>query len=102
VKYTDTGEIRIAVALTPQSFSLLVSDTGKGMAAELVALLNNEASFIPDYSASEIKKFKFGYRIIKDLLQVIQAKMEIQSIVNKGTVITINFLSPDSPDTTNV
>jgi K+-sensing histidine kinase KdpD len=93
VNYTETGEIRISGQFSNGHFTLLVSDTGKGMSMELVNLLNSEGSSIPDYSPGEIKKFQFGYRIIKDLLQVIHGKLRIDSRLNGGTQIAVEFMT---------
>ena len=98
VKYTEMGEIRIAGQLSGDYFSLIVNDTGKGMPEELVELLNSEETFIPDYSAREIKKFQFGYRIIKDLLELIHARMIITSTLNKGTQVIIEFRATEGPN----
>jgi signal transduction histidine kinase len=100
VKYTEAGEIRIKGQTIGSYYSLTVSDTGKGMPTELVDLLNNPESYIPDYTASEIKKFQFGYRIIKDLLQLVHGRMSVESTLAKGTSITIEFLlQEESADT---
>jgi signal transduction histidine kinase len=93
MKNTNTGEIRITGLFPDNSFSLTVSDTGTGMSAELLDALNNQNSFIPDYSAREIKKFQFGYRIIKDLLRLAHGSMKAESILNEGTRITVEFAS---------
>jgi signal transduction histidine kinase len=98
VNYTETGEIRISGQVSNDHFTLLVSDTGKGMSMELVNLLNSEGSSIPDYSPGEIKKFQFGYRIIKDLLQVIHGKLRIDSKLNQGTQIAVEFLAGQGPN----
>ena len=88
VKYTETGEIRISGHHSDDYFTLMISDTGKGMSGELVDLLNSDETFLFD-SPGEIKKFQFGYRIIKDLLQLINGKMQIESRLNGGTIITV-------------
>jgi signal transduction histidine kinase len=95
VKHTDTGEIRISGLFTADYFSIIVSDTGKGMPTELVDTLNSETSSIPDYSAGEIKKFQFGYPIIKDLLQLVHGTLRVESALNKGTKITIELRVPE-------
>jgi signal transduction histidine kinase len=95
MKNTETGEIRIGSQFSGRYFSLTVSDTGTGMSAELVTLLNNQASFVSDYSAGDIKKSQFGYRIIKDLLQLVHGSMKVESALKKGTQITIDFMLPE-------
>ncbi len=92
MKYTDAGEIRITSLSSHDHFSLSVTDTGKGMPPELVDQLNSGELFIADYSAGEMKKFQFGYSIIKDLLQLTQGRMKVESALSKGTRVTIEFM----------
>lgn len=91
MKNTATGEIRISSVPGDHYFSLIIADTGSGMAPELVEQLNAEGPFEPAYSGKETKKFQFGFRIIKDLLQMIHGKMNIESMLQKGTKVTIEF-----------
>jgi K+-sensing histidine kinase KdpD len=91
MKYTESGEISIKALQNGDQFSLMIIDTGAGMSPQLVDMLNNGESFVLDYSTGEMKKFQFGYLIIKDLLQLIQGIMKIESTLNKGTQVTIQF-----------
>ena len=96
MKYTSAGEIRIAGECTDHILSIAVTDTGAGMPPELVEKLNTAESFIAGYSIGETSKYQFGYVIIKDLLHLVDGHMKIESILNKGTTITLQFMIPDS------
>lgn len=96
MKYTTSGEIRIAGECTDYVLSLSVIDTGTGMPPDLVEKLNTAESFIAGYSIGETSKYQFGYVIIKDLLHLVDGHMKIESILNKGTTITIQFRIPDN------
>lgn len=89
VKYTEKGEIRITGEISGNQFSLTLSDTGKGMSPQLVDQLNKQESIISDNQGGEIKKFRFGYPIIKDLLKLVRGTLSVESTVNEGTRVTI-------------
>jgi signal transduction histidine kinase len=91
VKHTDAGEIRIAGHRTGDQFVLNVTDSGAGMSPALVALLNSPDPYISEYSTGDAKKFQFGYLIIKDLLQLVQGSLTVESTLQKGTTVTIRF-----------
>lgn len=93
MKYTEKGTIRIAALAVDNDFILVVEDTGLGMPPDLVEALNGESLFIPDTATPDSKKFQFGYRIIKDLLQLISGTMTVKSERHAGTRISIRFAS---------
>ena len=92
-KHTEAGEIRIACRSTGDLFFVSVTDTGRGMPPHLVDMINSSEAFIFDYAAGEAKKFRFGYLIIKDLLQLIDGSIEVESALGAGTTVTIRFKS---------
>ncbi|MBP7554902.1 MAG: hypothetical protein KA821_01460, partial [Chitinophagaceae bacterium] len=94
MKHTDSGNIRITGQAKDSGYLLTVSDTGKGMTAQLVMLLNTQDSLISEYSIGESKKFQFGFRIIKDLLRIIQGTMKVESEQGRGTQVSIWFPLP--------
>lgn len=89
MKHTDSGNIRIVGEAKGSGYLLTVSDTGNGMTAQLVMLLNTQDSLISEYSIGESKKFQFGFRIIKDLLRIIQGTMKVESEQGRGTQVSI-------------
>jgi two-component system sensor histidine kinase ChiS len=91
IKYTETGEIRITAQFTGEGFSLTVTDTGIGISPNMVKQLNSPEPVFTEHSTGEIKKFQFGYLIIKDLLQIAQGTMTVKSTPGKGTEVTIQF-----------
>jgi signal transduction histidine kinase len=95
VKYIESGEIRVAAGLNANELLLTVTDTGSGMSPDLVERLNNSESLISGDSIGEVKKFQFGFRMIKDLLRLVNGTMNVQSTVNKGTRINVRFRLPE-------
>lgn len=91
VKHTDRGQITISSLQTEGSFTISITDTGKGIPAEIVKKLNNPDSFGLNYSTTEAKKYQFGYVIIKDLLRLSKGTMTVESTINEGTTVKIQF-----------
>lgn len=93
MKHTAAGEIRIGCHCTDGEVSLTVSDTGAGMPPELVERLNMPETMMAGYTGGEAKKYQFGYIIIKDLLRLIQGTIRVESMIDKGTSVTIRVNS---------
>ena len=90
-KNTEKGEIRITYEIS-DSFSLLVvSDTGTGISQELLEKLNNQEQMISEYASGYGKKYRFGFVIIKELLQLINGNIKIESKLGEGTQVFIKF-----------
>jgi signal transduction histidine kinase len=90
VKYTLAGEVRISGRRQQQYLFLSVTDTGPGMEPAMVEKLNATASPIPREVAPATKS-RFGYVIIKDLLQLVGGDLRIESTPLKGTRVTIRL-----------
>lgn len=93
-KYTIAGEIRIISQCADGHLYLTVTDTGAGMPPELVKKLNLPEAFVAGYSVSQTSKYQFGYVIIKDLLRLVDGSITVESILNKGTRVTIQLGLP--------
>jgi two-component system sensor histidine kinase ChiS len=91
VKYTEAGEIHITGETAGSDFELKVIDSGAGMQPSMVELLNGPEIYFSEYSGGDAKKFQFGYLIIKDLLQLVQGSLTVQSTLKKGTTVSIRF-----------
>ncbi|NII29377.1 HAMP domain-containing histidine kinase [Pseudoflavitalea sp. X16] len=91
MKYTGKGDISIKSENTADGVLLTVRDTGAGMPPELVWKLNNTESFVAGYSIGETSKYQFGYVIIKDLLRLVDAHMKVESALNEGTTVILQF-----------
>ena len=91
MKYTAKGGIGIKSENTNEGLVLKITDTGAGMSPELVSKLNNTETFVAGYAIGETSKYQFGYIIIKDLLRLVDGSMKVDSLVSKGTTVTIQF-----------
>lgn len=91
MNYTEKGSISIKSQNTEEGLALSVTDTGAGMSPALVKKLNSIEAFSVSHSIGETSKYQFGYVIIKDLLRLVDGSMKVDSVENKGTVVTIQF-----------
>ncbi|MFC1556502.1 ATP-binding protein [candidate division KSB1 bacterium] len=82
---TPPGKIIIATSVFSESFSVSITDTGKGITQEEI-----DKIFMPFYSTKEVGKgtglgLSVSYSIIKNL----GGKIEVESILGKGSKFTI-------------
>lgn len=90
-KYTMAGAIRITSHHSIHEFVISIADTGPGIPIETVEKLNDMNFFDFNYSATDTKKYQFGYVIVKDLLSLSNGNMKIESSSEKGTIVTLTF-----------
>jgi signal transduction histidine kinase/CheY-like chemotaxis protein len=96
-KYTDAGEVRLAVAAEPGSTDgtvvlvLTVSDTGQGMSQEQIGNIFNEyARFNMDRNIG-IPGTGLGMPITKRLLDMMGGGISIESEIGKGSTFTVRL-----------
>ncbi|MDP9956032.1 signal transduction histidine kinase [Epilithonimonas hungarica] len=82
VKYTHSGYLEISVSASVGRLTISFLDTGIGMTADEIAIINN-----PGRESDS----KVGMRVIKELLPLINCKMQIYSKKNEGTRILLEF-----------
>jgi len=85
----STGEVFINIVHTEKTISLSIADTGIGIPAgevESILLTFKRAS-----NAKYINGFGIGLSLVKKILSLHDATMNIESIENKGTTVTLTF-----------
>lgn len=89
-KFTDAGGITIVWGKRPletgEGFYISVEDTGKGIEESDLSKI-----FDRFYKGENSGGKGLGLAIVKELAEVIGGKVEVESILNKGTRFTINF-----------
>jgi PAS domain S-box-containing protein len=103
IKFTDTGTIRVAVErISKKKIQFMVSDTGIGMNAEQVKNI-----FEPFYQAGtlaqKLKGTGLGLAISKQLVEIMNGKIMVESEPGHGTSISFTIELPileDSMDFT--
>jgi signal transduction histidine kinase len=94
IKSTEKGTITISIEQKESFYLIIVSDTGIGMSATMAQYLmtgksKDEVDHLPKYK----KGNGVGYQIIRNIIKLMKAKLEIDSIENKGTTVSIFFVS---------
>ena len=94
IKSTEKGVISISIEESKSGYIIKVQDTGVGMSASMAKYLmtgksKDEVENLPKYK----KGNGVGYQIIRNVVKLMNAKLEIDSIENKGTTVRIFFVS---------
>lgn len=93
IKATQSGNIRICYQNINGGYIITVKDTGIGMSKSMVEFLlkGKYDEFLDNHP-----KFKtgngVGYQIIRNIVQLMNADLDIESIEHKGTSVNIVFL----------
>ena len=94
IKATNKGFIEIGFKQLKDGYIIYVKDTGMGMNAALINHLTN--GNIMDSSFDHNKKFKsgngVGYQIIRNVIKLMNAHIDIESVENNGTTINVIFI----------
>lgn len=89
VKYTQSGQIEL-YALSDMNGTQILGcrDTGKGMPPQTIELIMQE-----NYNGNDIRKdsFRMGFVIIKEILRLLDGKLEIKSDLQRGTDVRMLF-----------
>ncbi len=90
VKYTQDGEVRIE-SFKLKSYSVVtISDTGVGMSAERLQLLN-KGQYQSMKGTKNEEGEGFGLKVVRDFLTKMDGHLTIDSKPGKGTVINLFF-----------
>ena len=96
-KFTKEGEIKISVSILKETESKLdlcfvVSDTGTGFGPEKKELIFQNFKQISNEDQEEINGTGLGLAITKQLVELQNGRIEVESAVNKGSTFSV-FLS---------
>lgn len=91
IKFTPDGEIEMNIFLDVDTFTLSISDTGKGMSLEYINAIKNGDTIIPQTDTDNLKGNCLGWSLIKELLQHLNGSFDIKSGENMGTTVSITL-----------
>jgi signal transduction histidine kinase len=94
IKSTEVGVISVSIEDIKSGYIIKVQDTGVGMSASMAKYLmtgksKDEVEHLPKYK----KGNGVGYQIIRNIVKLMKAKLMIESKENKGTTVSIYFVS---------
>ena len=92
IKSTEHGVITISIENRLNSYTINVQDTGVGMSPSMARYLitgksKDEVEYLPKYK----KGNGVGYQIIRNIVKLMKAKLDIDSKENIGTRVSISF-----------
>ena len=96
-KYTDEGRVIFSVASEPSAkkdeviIVFIVQDTGQGMTNSQLSIIFEAYSRFADKIKKSIEGTGLGLGITKQLINLMQGEIEIDSEVNVGTRITVKL-----------
>ncbi|ROH84540.1 response regulator [Pseudomethylobacillus aquaticus] len=98
IKFTDEGSISIDVYDAPSGrhVCVAISDTGRGIALEHQQEIFQEFYQVDNANRDRSQGFGLGLSIVKRLADLLQIKLEMESIPEKGTRFTLSI--PVEPD----
>jgi len=92
VKYNiENGEVNISITELKSAIEIKVEDTGIGMAEEDVAKLFHDFVRIKNSKTKNIIGTGLGLSITKDIVELYEGKINVNSIPDKGTTFTITL-----------
>jgi signal transduction histidine kinase len=93
IKATSKGKIEIGYKVIDDGYLIYVKDTGMGMNASLIQYLTS--GNLMDEGFEHNSKFKsgngVGYQIIRNLIKLMNAHLDIESVEHQGTTIHVMF-----------
>ena len=92
VKFTDTGgEVRVGAALTEEAVTIVVTDTGIGIPAELIPHLFEPFRQAHAGISRQLGGTGLGLSICRNLVDLHGGKIVIDSTPGRGTTVTVSF-----------
>ena len=92
VKYTPAGgEIGLAIRWENGGHVIVVKDTGMGIAPHKLPMITDPYTRFHEDESAKIEGTGLGLSITKELVQIHGGRIDIDSVVGRGTVVTITF-----------
>ncbi len=91
IHFTEQGVIEIGLEKKNGNWLLWVKDNGVGMNQRQVENILIGETIISSTTVDKRKGHGLGYQIIKDLLELMEARIEIQSTKGIGTTVMVYF-----------
>ena len=92
IKFTEKGEIRISVSLSPETARrvlIRVCDTGIGVSPENLAMIFDEFAQVHNPARDRAKGTGLGLAICKRLIEVMGGTVSVESVRDQGSTFTV-------------
>ena len=91
VKFTDYGEVHVSCKRRETEWKIIVEDTGIGIPAERLPDIFEPFRRGSDYATRNHQGAGLGLSIVKKLVVLMDGRIEVQSIVGRGSVFTVTL-----------
>ena len=91
IQFTSHGIIETGCVIDENYIKLYVKDSGKGMTKQQIENILNEDYIISSENVDEKRGSGLGYLIIRDLIKILGAEINIESKINLGTSVIIKL-----------
>lgn len=91
IKYTPAGSISVSHETSGDKVRTLISDTGMGIPAEELPKLFDKFHRVRNEQTKNIRGTGLGLWITKQIIEIMNGKLMVESIQNKGTTMIVSF-----------
>lgn len=91
IKFTDYGEVDVSFLMLGTEWQMVVKDTGMGIPEERLPDIFEPFRRGSDYATRNHQGAGLGLSIVKKLVVLMDGRIEVQSIVGKGSVFTVTL-----------
>jgi len=91
VKFTAAGEVRVGVRRTAEGLACTVSDTGVGIASDLVAHLFQRFSQVDSTATRRYGGSGLGLAISRQFVELMGGKVAVTSVEGRGSAFTFDL-----------
>jgi signal transduction histidine kinase len=91
INFTAKGNITISAKVANQRLNITVEDKGIGMTKEQIHNIMSDQFIVSSANVNNRKGNGLGYLIVKDLIKIMNAELQITSEKYKGTTITVSI-----------
>lgn len=88
IKFTEKGYIKIVIDKIQDKASIVIEDTGVGIKADKISYLFDKFFTANDYG-NATSGAGLGLNIVKNIIDLHEGKINVESEVNKGTIVKI-------------
>lgn len=91
IKFTDIGSVTLDVELSETSINFLVTDTGCGMSAQVLATVFSPFVQADSSIARKYGGTGLGLSIVSELVELMHGELNVESIENLGTKMSVSL-----------
>lgn len=91
IKFTEYGEVSVSVKILETEWQMIVQDTGIGIPAERLPDIFEPFRRSSDYATRQHQGAGLGLSIVKNLVTLMDGRIDVQSTVGQGSVFTVTL-----------